>query len=31
MLQAVIIVSPNDGSMAYPGGAVLLYTEAWVR
>jgi len=31
MLYTIVIVSPTDVSMAYPGGAVLLYTEAWLR
>lgn len=31
MLYRIVIVTPTDGTMAYPGGAVLLYTEAWLR
>ena len=31
MLYSVVVVAPSDGSLAYPRGAVLLYTEAWLR
>jgi len=31
MLYTIVVVTPTDGSMAYPSGAVLLYTEAWLR
>lgn len=31
MLHTVVIVAPSDGSPVYPAGAVLLYTEAWLR
>ena len=31
MLYRVQVVTPTDGSVVYPGGAVLLYTEAWLR
>lgn len=27
----IIVVAPSDGSFTYPSGAVLLYTEAWLR
>jgi hypothetical protein len=30
MLEAVVLLYPNE-SIAYPGGAVLMYTEAWLR
>jgi hypothetical protein len=31
MLYTILVVTPTDGSMVYGGGAVLLYTEAWLR
>ena len=31
MLFRVQVITPTDGSVIYPGGAVLLYTEAWLR
>ena len=31
MLYRVVVVTPTDGSLTYPSGAVLLYTEAWLR
>ena len=31
MVHSVVIVTANDGSLVYPNGAVLLYTEAWLR
>ena len=31
MLYTVVVVTPTDGVMQYGGGAVLLYTEAWLR
>lgn len=31
LLSAIVVVTPTDGTMAYPGGAVLLYTDAWLR
>lgn len=31
MLFRVQVILPSDGSVAYPSGAVLLYTEAWLR
>ena len=31
MLYAIVVVSPGDGVIQYPLGAVLLYTEAWLR
>lgn len=31
MVYTIVIVSPGDGSIVYPGGAILLYTEGWVR
>ena len=27
----IVLVTPTDGSPNYPGGALLLYTEAWLR
>lgn len=30
MLEMVVVLYPNE-SIAYPGGAVLMYTEAWIR
>lgn len=31
MTERIVIVTSTDGSAVYPGGAVLLYTEAWLR
>lgn len=31
MLYSIVVVSPFDGVMQYGAGAVLLYTEAWLR
>lgn len=31
MVHSIAVVTPNDASMQYPGGAVLLFTEAWMR
>lgn len=31
MVHSIAVLTPNDGSMQYPGGAVLLFTEAWLR
>lgn len=31
MIYRIVILSPTDGTFAYGGGAVLLYTEAWLR
>lgn len=31
MLYSIVVVSPGDGVIQYPIGAVLLYTEAWLR
>jgi hypothetical protein len=31
MVFRVQVLTPNDGSVMYPGGAVLLFTEAWLR
>lgn len=31
MTHRIVILSPTDGSAVYSGGAVLLYTEAWLR
>lgn len=30
MIYRIVILTPTDGSMAYPGGAVLLFTERWL-
>ncbi len=30
MLEMVVVLYPNE-SIAYPGGAILMYTEAWIR
>ena len=30
MVYTMVILTPGDGSIAYPGGAILLYTEGWV-
>ena len=30
MIYRIVVVTPTDGSMTYLGGAVLLYTEAWL-
>lgn len=31
MLDAIVVVTPTDGSLAYPAGAILLFTDAWLR
>lgn len=31
MVFRIQVVTPTDGSVVYPGGAVLLFTEAWLR
>lgn len=31
MLSAIVVLTPGDGSIVYPSGAILLYTEAWLR
>ena len=31
MLYRVQVILPTDGSVVYPTGAVLMYTEAWLR
>ena len=31
MLYRIVVVTPTDGTLAHPAGAVLLYTEAWLR
>ena len=31
MVYRLQVVTPTDGSLIYPAGAVLLYTEAWLR
>jgi hypothetical protein len=31
MLYRVQVITSGDGSLAYPAGAVLLFTEAWLR
>lgn len=31
MLYSIVVVTPTDGVMQYSAGAVLLYTEAWLR
>jgi Carboxypeptidase regulatory-like domain len=31
MLYTIVVVTPTDPVITYPGGAVLLYTEAWLR
>jgi hypothetical protein len=31
MVYRLQVVTPTDGSLTYPAGAVLLYTEAWLR
>jgi hypothetical protein len=31
MVHSIVVITPGDGSLAYPGGAVLLYTGAWLR
>ncbi|NNL30547.1 MAG: hypothetical protein HKO77_05975, partial [Gemmatimonadetes bacterium] len=30
MIYRIVVVTSTDGSMVYPSGAVLLYTEAWL-
>jgi hypothetical protein len=30
MLHTIVVVTTTDGVMQYPGGAVLLYTAAWL-
>lgn len=31
MVHRIVLVTPTDGSVLYPNGAILLYTEAWLR
>ena len=31
MLYRIVVVTPTDGTLVHPSGAVLLYTEAWLR
>jgi hypothetical protein len=31
MVYRIQVITPTDGSVVYPSGAVLLYTEAWLR
>ncbi len=31
MIYTIVIVTPGDGSIVYPSGAILLYSEGWVR
>ena len=31
MIYAIVIVTPGDGSILYPSGAILLYSEGWLR
>jgi hypothetical protein len=31
MVHSIVVITPTDNSMSYPGGAVLLYTEAWLK
>ena len=31
MIHTIVVVSPTDGVLGHPGGALLLYTEAWLR
>jgi len=31
MIYRIVLVTPTDGSSTYPSGAVLLYTEAWLK
>ena len=31
MVFRLQVITPTDGSVAYPAGAVLLYTESWLR
>jgi len=31
MVVTIAVVTPSDGSLAYPLGAVLLYSQAWAR
>lgn len=31
MIERIVILTPSDASIVYPAGAVLLYTEAWLR
>lgn len=31
MVHSIVIVTPTDASVIYPRGAVLLYSEAWLR
>lgn len=31
MLYTIVIVTPGDGSILYPSGAILLYSEGWLR
>jgi hypothetical protein len=31
MVYRIQVLTPTDGSIAYPSGALLLYTESWLR
>lgn len=31
MVHSIVVITSTDNSMVYPAGAVLLYTEAWLR
>ena len=31
MIYRIVLLTPTDPSPGYPGGAVLLYTEGWLR
>jgi len=31
LIYTIVIVSPVDGSIIYPSGAILLYSEGWLR
>ncbi|MDX1647289.1 MAG: carboxypeptidase-like regulatory domain-containing protein [Longimicrobiales bacterium] len=31
LVYRIVLLTPTDGSLVYPSGALLLYTEAWLR
>jgi hypothetical protein len=31
MVHSIVVITPGDASVAYPSGALLLFTEAWFQ
>lgn len=31
LIYSIVVLTPTDGSMVYPAGAVLLHTAGWLR